>query len=71
MLIESNGDFYEGMFVDGNAEGFGIYRFTDGRKYEGNHKNGKPYVVHQNPTQPLCKLYIFLSYNFEKLSVNN
>ena len=45
MLIESNGDFYEGMFVDGNAEGFGIYRFTDGRKYEGNHKNGKPYVV--------------------------
>ena len=41
MWTESNGDVYEGQFVDGLKEGFGVYIWASGSKYEGNWKAGK------------------------------
>jgi hypothetical protein len=36
----SNGDKYEGNFVDGKPNGRGIADFTNGDKYEGDFVNG-------------------------------
>ena len=41
MWTGSNGDVYEGQYVDGLIEGFGVYRWASGSKYEGNCKAGK------------------------------
>ena len=41
MLTGINGDVYEGEYVDGLKEGFGVYRWASGSKYEGNWKAGK------------------------------
>ena len=35
MLTFSNGDVYDGEFVNGELKGFGIYKWVDGRVYEG------------------------------------
>ena len=34
-----NQDFYEGEFKNDVKNGFGIYRFKDGKRYEGEWKN--------------------------------
>jgi hypothetical protein len=31
----TNGDSYKGMYIDDNREGRGIYRWRDGRVYDG------------------------------------
>ena len=41
-IICADGTVCEGEFIDGFLEGFGIQRFADGFKYEGNYKMGKP-----------------------------
>ena len=35
----ANQDFYEGEFKNDVKNGFGIYRFKDGKRYEGEWKN--------------------------------
>jgi hypothetical protein len=37
----SNGDRYEGEFVNGKFHGKGIYTWPDGRRYEGEYENDK------------------------------
>merc|ERR1711973_582936 len=39
--ILSNGDSYEGAYVDGMRNGFGTYRFRSGARYRGYYTNGK------------------------------
>ena len=34
---------YDGEFVDGEKEGFGVYSYHDGSRYEGNFDNGAPH----------------------------
>ena len=41
-LVQSDGEKYEGQFVDGFFEGQGIYYWNDGRKYEGTFQKGQP-----------------------------
>ncbi len=33
--VFKNGDVFEGEYVKGKREGYGIYMFPDGEKYEG------------------------------------
>jgi hypothetical protein len=33
--------YYEGAYVDDKKEGFGIFSWPDGKKYEGEWRNGK------------------------------
>ncbi|CAL6084541.1 Conserved_hypothetical protein [Hexamita inflata] len=37
----SNGDIYNGNFLNGKPSGFGVYKWNTGQKYEGNFTNGK------------------------------
>ncbi|MEO0469578.1 MAG: hypothetical protein AAF206_08160, partial [Bacteroidota bacterium] len=37
----ANGESYEGDFIHGRLEGFGTYRYLDGRKYVGKWSKGK------------------------------
>lgn len=39
-MKDPNG-IYEGEFLKGEKHGYGIYRFSNGLKYEGNYKSGK------------------------------
>lgn len=41
----SNGDFYEGNFVQSQREGKGVYKWKDGRVYEGKTKRSHCYCV--------------------------
>ena len=36
MIYYIDGDVFEGEFVDGLREGFGVDRYLDGSRYEGN-----------------------------------
>ena len=36
MRILKDGTKYQGLFINGNIEGKGIYTFPDGSKWEGN-----------------------------------
>lgn len=33
--VFKNGDVYEGEYVKGKREGYGVYTFPDGEKYDG------------------------------------
>ncbi len=40
-MTYSNGNQYEGDYVEGNKHGMGIYKWADGRIYEGQFINDK------------------------------
>ena len=40
-LIHSDGDIYEGEWLEDKAHGYGVYTHIDGAKYEGNWKEDK------------------------------
>ena len=41
-LVDTNGDEFEGGFVDGKMQGWGSWRSADGSRFEGQFKDGKP-----------------------------
>jgi hypothetical protein len=38
----TNGDVYEGNFVNGKRHGIGAYNYANGNRFEGEFKNDKP-----------------------------
>lgn len=49
--VFKNGDVFEGEYVKGKREGYGIYMFPDGEKYEGqwfqDQQHGKVSIIYE------------------------
>lgn len=43
LLLQANGDSYEGEYQDNEMHGWGIYTYADGDYYEGEFRHGKPH----------------------------
>ena len=40
-IVYANGETYDGQFSEDKIQGYGVYKWTDGRKYTGKWKQGK------------------------------
>ena len=57
-ISPQNGTKFEGQFKEGKRNGQGTYTYPDGRKYEGDWKDDKPWNGQEVYTSPIGMKYV-------------